>query len=213
VTARSSRHGARGAASAFLAALLAAGGGPALAQNGDAPARPHAGPNGMQRDGAGLKAAAERKQLLDALAGSADPAEAARRALTVWAFWFRPPNPAAGALMDAAMERRRAYDYAGAAAILDRLVAAAPDWAEAWNQRATIRFLMEDFEGSLADIERVLALEPRHFGALAGQALILMRSGRMEAAQGALRRAVKINPYLAERSLLVEEPDPGGKDI
>jgi tetratricopeptide (TPR) repeat protein len=213
VTARSSRHGARGAASALLAALLAAGAGPALAQNGDAPARPHAGPNGMQRDGAGLKAADERQRLLDALAGSADPAEAARRALAIRAFWFRPPDPAAGALMDAAMERWRAYDYAGAAAILDRLVAAAPDWAEAWNQRATIRFLMEDFEGSLADIERVLALEPRHFGALAGQALILMRSGRVEAAQGALRRAVKINPYLAERSLLVEEPDPGGKDI
>ncbi len=88
-----------------------------------------------------------------------------------------------------------------------------PDWAEAWNQRATLRFLLEDYEGSLADIERVLQLEPKHFGAMAGQVLILMRHGRFDTAQSILRKAVEINPFLAERSMLIDEPKGNGKDI
>ncbi len=107
------------------------------------------------------------------------------------------------------MERRSAYDYAGAIAILDRLVALAPDWAEAWNQRATMRFLADDLDGSLADCERVLELEPKHFGALSGQALILMRQGRFDTAQSILRKAVEIDPFLAERALLVEPQKRG----
>ncbi len=115
--------------------------------------------------------------------------------------------------MSEAMERRQVYDLSGAIAILDKLVALTPDWAEAWNQRATLRYMAEDFDGSLADIERVLELEPKHFGALSGEVLILMRFGRVEVAQSVLKKAVEINPFLAERALLIEPPKPAGKDI
>lgn len=126
----------------------------------------------------------------------------------VWRMWMaQAPTAAIREAVAEAMRRREAYDFAGALAILDRVVADAPDYAEGWNQRAFIRFLRDDPDGSLEDIERALALEPRHFAALAGKATILMRQGRMETGQEALRRAVAIHPWLKERSMLL--PPPG----
>ena len=154
--------------------------------------------------------AAERERLLAALAKSSNAAEASGLASQVWALWFRAPNAEAAAIMQQALEKRGVRDYRGAAAILDKLVESAPDWAEAWNQRATIRYLLRDFEGSLADIDRVLALEPKHFGALSGQAIILMHQGKMAAGQIALRKAVEIDPFLSERALIM---GPAGQDI
>jgi tetratricopeptide (TPR) repeat protein len=112
--------------------------------------------------------------------------------------------------MRQAREHGAVRDYAGSNALLDKLIEAEPDWAEAWNQRATLRYIVHDFEGSLADIDRVLALEPKHFGALSGQAIILMHQGKMAAGQEALRRAVAIDPFLSERALLM---GPKGQNI
>jgi tetratricopeptide (TPR) repeat protein len=154
--------------------------------------------------------AAERERLFAALAKSSNAAEASGIASKVWALWFRAPNTDAAAIMQQALEKRGVRDYRGAVTILDTLVETAPDWAEAWNQRATIRYLLRDFEGSLADIDRVLALEPKHFGALSGQAIILMHQGKMAAGQIALRKAVEIDPFLSERALIM---GPAGQDI
>jgi tetratricopeptide (TPR) repeat protein len=112
--------------------------------------------------------------------------------------------------MEKAIDLRVANDYAAAVDILDTLVESEPGWAEVWNQRATLRYLVRDFEGSLADIDRVLELEPKHFGALSGQAMILMKQGKMAAGQLALRRAVEIDPFLSERVLLLPTQ---GQDI
>jgi tetratricopeptide (TPR) repeat protein len=178
-----------------------------------APAAAQDWQNRLPLQGDPTQRAAERERLFSALASAQSQGDAETIAFQIWALWFRAPSAEARDLMDRAMERRRTYDIAGAIAILDKLVALTPDWAEAWNQRATMRYMTEDYEGSLADIERVLQLEPKHFGALAGQALILMRNGRFDTAQSVLRRAVEINPFLAERALLIEEPKPDGKDI
>jgi tetratricopeptide (TPR) repeat protein len=83
--------------------------------------------------------------------------------------------------------------------ILDDIVARLPDWAEGWNKRATMLYLMGEHDRSLADIERVLALEPRHFGALAGTGLIRIEKGEYREALAAFRRALAINPFLKER--------------
>ena len=86
---------------------------------------------------------------------------------------------------------------------LDDIVARAPDWAEAWNKRATVLYLIGEHDRSLADIERTLALEPRHFGALAGIGLIRIAKGEHRAALAAFRRALAVNPFLKERFALI----------
>jgi tetratricopeptide (TPR) repeat protein len=201
-----SARGLRGVAAALLAALPLAVFAPATASTTE-------GEHGLTLQGEPATRAQEHDRLFEALAAAKSEDEASAIVDQIWRFWFRPPNAEAGALMDEATARRQAYDYAGGVAILDKLVVLAPDWAEAWNQRATLRFLMEDFDGSLSDIEQVLKLEPKHFGALSGQALILMRFGRFDTAQSVLKKAVEIDPFLAERSLLVEPEKPAGKDI
>ena len=136
----------------------------------------------------------------------------------VWRMWMaEAPTPAIAEAVAEAMRVRERYDWDKALAILDGVVTDAPDYAEGWNQRAFVRFLKQDLDGSLEDIERALALEPRHFAALSGQAMIFMRQGRMELGQAALRRAVEIHPWLKERSMLIRKPGealPGpGRDI
>lgn len=150
---------------------------------------------------------AKTDPLFSALRQSGGPAEALPIADALWQVWTTAPDEVAQALLDQGMDRREAYDFAGSTAVLDELVAYCPDYAEGFNQRAFSRFLTEDFEGALADIDRVLEIEPRHFGALSGKALALIRLGRAEQAQAALRRAVKVHPWLAERRMLTPQKD------
>jgi len=145
--------------------------------------------------------------LFAALGRAKSQPEARSLESAIWMYWMHAPSNQAQSLLDRALERRSAYDYAGAIEILDELVEIAPQFAEGWNQRATLRFFQQNFEASLADIEQTLKFEPRHFGALAGKAQILMQQGRFEMGQKALRRAVDIHPWLRGRSALVEVPE------
>ena len=107
---------------------------------------------------------------LAALRGS-DPALVGRAEAALWQMWCRSGRADHDALLAqgvAAMERR---DFAGAVAAFTRLVEAAPDWAEAWNKRATARYLAGDYAGAIRDCEATLARKPHHFGALSGQGL------------------------------------------
>lgn len=125
----------------------------------------------------------------------------------IWRYWMRQaPDKISSELMNQAMDRRRQYDFAGAMEYLDGLVERSPNWAEAWNQRATILFFQQHYDRSLEDVERVLALEPKHFGALAGKATILMFQGRTELGQKALREAIEVHPWLKERGMLLPVP-------
>ena len=154
--------------------------------------------------------AAEREKLFAALAVAANASEARVLVSQIWSLWFRAPNTEAERVMEQALTHRQARDYVKCVEVLDALIEMEPGWAEAWNQRATIRYLLRDLEGSLADIDHVLEIEPKHFGALSGQAMILMHQGKMEAGQLVLRKAVEIDPFLSERALLME---PTGQDI
>jgi tetratricopeptide (TPR) repeat protein len=84
-----------------------------------------------------------------------------------------------------------------ALALLDKIIILQPGWAEAWNKRATVRYLQGDDRQSMADIAQVLILEPRHFGALSGMGMILERRGFRDGALRAYRRALEIAPQLA----------------
>ena len=71
-----------------------------------------------------------------------------------------------------------------------------PQWSEAWNKRATVYFLMNEFKNSLDDIDKVLSIESRHFGALSGQARIFIKLQKYEKAIKSIERALKFYPII-----------------
>ncbi len=107
--------------------------------------------------------------------------------------------------MQRATVSMQARQYPLALSLLDKLVAVEPDWAEAWNQRATTRFLTGDMDGAMADIERAIKLEPRHFGALVGMGMILQRAGLEKSALEIFKKALEIYPLAPDIQKLVEK--------
>ncbi len=170
-------------------------------------AAPESAPQSLTQDDA--ERVARKGRLFSQLRNARSEAEGRAMESAIWQFWMEgAPTPEVRELVEQAMERRGSYDLRGAEAILDDAIDAAPHYAEALNQRAFIRFLREDFGGALDDLERTLELEPDHFGALAGLYHVLTRQGRLDAAFGALRRAVEIHPWIRERSALPADRQP-----
>jgi tetratricopeptide (TPR) repeat protein len=134
--------------------------------------------------------------LFERLADASSPAEAAPLEREIWAIWFEVGDPVLDRRMregSLAMDRG---DGDAALAAFDAVIATRPDFAEAWNRRATLYFLMRRFTESVADIERTLALEPRHFGALSGLALIREAQNEPFAALEALEQVCRIHPQM-----------------
>jgi tetratricopeptide (TPR) repeat protein len=123
----------------------------------------------------------------------------------IWKLWLQSGSPDLDARMQEASKLMAYGLHPLALGMLDEIVAGAPQWAEGWNKRATVLFLMGEHDRSLADIERVLALEPRHFGALAGIGLIRADKGELREALAAYRRALAVNPFLKERYGLIPQ--------
>lgn len=122
----------------------------------------------------------------------------------IWIHWMTPSDPALAGRMSDVLEARRAGDITAAMELLDSLVGDYPAYAEGWNQRATLHYLLNDFDASLADIDKVLALEPRHFGALSGRALIYLQQGKRALAIKDMAAALELHPFLDERRLFPE---------
>ena len=95
-------------------------------------------------------------------------------------------------------------DYNYALKVFDNILATDPKWPEAWNKRATVYFLMNDFTNSLNDIDRVLRIEPRHFGALSGQARIFLKLQKYEKAIKSIKKALKFHPSFRSGDLIPE---------
>ena len=119
----------------------------------------------------------------------------------IWQNWFRSGDDAIDALMREAMRERNSYNFEAALKVLNQVIERRPDYAEAWNQRATIYFHMTEYEKSLQDIATTLELEPRHFGAMAGRTIIRLRQFKPALARQNMIEALKIHPYLPEKSL------------
>ena len=114
----------------------------------------------------------------------------------IYAAWSRSGSASMDLLARRADTAMESQDFETALSFLDDLVRLAPGYAEGWNKRATIYFLRDEYGRSLRDIARVLALEPRHFGAYAGLGIILDRLGDKKGALEAYRRAISIHPNL-----------------
>ena len=89
--------------------------------------------------------------------------------------------------------------------VFTKVITVESDWAEAWNRRATVLYLMKQYESSLADIKITLVLEPRHFGALSGQALNYIELNLYEKAIESYKAAQKIYPLLDSAKKMIPE--------
>jgi tetratricopeptide (TPR) repeat protein len=149
------------------------------------------------------------------LGAASDPQEAKAVAETIRRLWMQTQSDTASLIMQRAMLASEARNYKVALTLLDRLVALEPNWAEAWNQRATVRFLNDDSEGSMADIDRVIKLEPRHFGALTGMGVILRRAGLDKRALEVFNKALELYPAQPDLRETVEKLglQVNGRDI
>jgi len=115
---------------------------------------------------------------------------------SIWNIWAESSDEAISTLMDQGVTAMARGDLSGALGKFDQIVTIAPDFAEGWNKRATVFYMIGDFPESLHDIERTLALEPRHFGALSGRGLVYVELGEDELALESFEAALAINPRL-----------------
>ena len=163
--------------------------------------------------------AAARTQRLDELfvrlKSTKDEREGEAAVAQIWRLWLQSGAPELDELMQQATKLMGHGLAPLALPVLDDIVKRAPDWAEGWNKRATALYLAGEHDRSLSDIDRVLALEPRHFGALAGIGLIRIAKGEYREALAAYRKALTANPFLKERLELIPalEKKVGDKPI
>lgn len=141
-------------------------------------------------------------RLFAELGDAADEQSARRIENDIWLTWLEHDEPRVNRMIDDAMQRRREQDLDGALAILDELATVAPDYAEVWNQRAYINFLLQDYESALIDVAETLKLEPRHFAALAGRGVIRLHQGKPALGYQSILAAMKIHPFIRERELV-----------
>jgi tetratricopeptide (TPR) repeat protein len=114
----------------------------------------------------------------------------------IWAAWMISGSDTCNLLMTRVKAAAAAKDYDLALKLLDAIIEIKPDYVEAWNQRATIYYLKDDYAHAIADIGQVLAREPRHFGALSGLGMMLQQLGDDADALKAYRDALAIDPHL-----------------
>lgn len=112
----------------------------------------------------------------------------------IWEIWFEHPNENVVELMQMGVTRMNYNRYADAMLIFTQLIENFPDYAEGWNRRATLHYVLGNFEESIADIEKVLALEPRHFGALSGLGLVYLQQDQLSEAKDAFENLINVHP-------------------
>ena len=140
--------------------------------------------------------------LFERLNSTADPMEAYSLERMIWGIWIDANDTAVDTRMAEGISLMHGGEFTGSLAAFDDVVRMAPGHAEGWNKRATVHYLMGNFEASVNDIRKTLELEPRHFGALSGMGLIYSTLGNDKGALKVYQRVLEINPQqfgLADR--------------
>lgn len=122
----------------------------------------------------------------------------------VWRLWGRSGDPAVDALYEQGVALMRAGELTQAVRVFSDIIARRPAFAEAWNKRATLFFLLDQHELSMKDCDEVLQRIPLHFGALSGYAQMLAGRGQPERALQYLERAFQVNPDMPDAKLAIE---------
>lgn len=155
-------------------------------------------PGLAQDQAAAAKTPVTLDELFDKLQETQNPIEARQLERKIWEAWGKSDSDTLEALMQGGVTVMEKGDYKRAVDIFSTVIELKPDFAEGYNKRATVRFLAGDYAGSVADIERTLKLEPRHFGALSGLGTIMERLDNLPEALRAWRRALAANPHLTD---------------
>src|SRR5271166_1544596 len=136
-----------------------------------------------------------RSEIYSRLAASKDSDETEGLVGLLLASYAQSGSDTGDLLISRAHKAMKAKDFDDAGKILDATIALLPNWAEGWNARATLRYLDDDYDGSMADIAETLKREPRHLGALLGMSHILEARDKKEQALAVCERALVIAPH------------------
>lgn len=153
--------------------------------------------------------------LLDRLSKSSSENEASALEREIVVAWNHSGSDTVDLLLARAGTAIKKKQYGLALQYLDTIVETKPEFAEGWNMRATVYYLIDEYELSLADIQQVLALQPRHFGALSGLGMIFRDLDEPAKALDAFRQVLSVHPYFgnARESVDELEPEVEGRDI
>jgi tetratricopeptide (TPR) repeat protein len=154
-----------------------------------------------------LSAESSQKVILDKLFNQLietnDSNKAEKLEKKIWSTWDEhPTDKQLTEKLEFGTELMQYGDYNYALRVFDNIIINDPDWSEAWNKRATVYFLMNKYKSSLEDINKVLSIEPRHFGALSGQARIFIKLQKYEKAIESIERALEFYPSFKSRELI-----------
>ncbi len=140
---------------------------------------------------------------------------AERIAGQIWQEWNNSGSASIDLLMQWSQKAMDEQKFDVALDFLDQVVTLKPAYAEGWNRRATVHFMMQSPGKSMSDIDRTLQLEPRHFGALAGLAQIMKNTGRRELALDAYQRVLSIYPMMrsAQKAVSTLSEELAGESI
>ena len=114
----------------------------------------------------------------------------------LWLLWSRSGDADTDRVMAQGVEQMQAGRHAEAIAVFSGVISRKPEFAEAWNKRATVHYLAGEYRKSLADCGEVLKRNPRHFGALSGLGMVHLALDELEDAQRWFRRALEVNPNM-----------------
>lgn len=143
--------------------------------------------------------------LFERLQKTSDAQEARMIEGLIWSLWFRSGDDTRDRLLQRGNDAMNSGRLPEAMAQFNAVIEADPGLAEAWNRRATLYFMMGNLDASVRDIERTLALEPRHFGALSGLGMIYSQREQYEAAVRAFERGLQINPHMQGAKQTIED--------
>jgi tetratricopeptide (TPR) repeat protein len=128
-----------------------------------------------------------------------------RAQAALWAIWHRSGDPAVDALLQRGIALMGVGQHAEAVEVFSEVIRRDPDFAEGWNKRATVYYLMGEYDRSLADCQEVIRRNPIHFGALSGFGLIYLEKGDLARAAEYFERALTVNPNLETVEGMLEE--------
>jgi tetratricopeptide (TPR) repeat protein len=144
-------------------------------------------------------------ELFMRLQTTADAQEAELIEGLIWTLWFQSGDPDTDRLLASGNDAMGAGRYDEALARFSRVIERDPTFVEGWNRRATLHYLMGNFDASVRDIQETLAREPRHFGALSGLGLINTALERWDSAVKAYEEALRVNPFLSGAGSNIED--------